>query len=185
MNTHQITSYKRATAVVKDLKNLVDRNPLIRKNFLAYSGSSTRQLYNLLNESASPVIVPVLNLVSKNQLPVWGVFNAGYNPNAIRIRLNLINGLELAKLEGTIYNTGFLLAVTILHELIHYCRYHNKIDQKDNYYEYGSGFESYTFGSIIDDTNAYRFNKFRSSFSHLSYEIYKRSSNTPAHGSRL
>jgi|GEM_PF-2472193 len=168
MDTRHIIQYSRAIATIKDLPNFLYDNPKIYAYFLHQTKTNYHELIDLLKiAKKEPQLFPVLNLKDKYGRSCWGITKL--SPRIILIRQNLLNGLEQAKLETTIYNTSFLLAVTILHELIHYLRIAKNLD--DGQYESGNDFERWSFGATINLDNAKTLNKYQHSFNNLKWLI--------------
>ncbi|ANH81047.1 hypothetical protein A8C56_08700 [Niabella ginsenosidivorans] len=92
----------------------------------------------------------------------------------IKIRENLLIGLEVAKNTDTILSTAFFISVILLHELVHFRRYNNKLDRTaaEDLYEYGFKFEQQAFGQRINLGNsALCSKKYHSDFRNLKQEI--------------
>ena len=70
----------------------------------------------------------------------------------MHVRASYVRGLEAAYLEKTKEGTAFLLAVSILHEFVHYGTFHNNISER--VYDFGFDFERDSFNVIVDETNA-------------------------------
>lgn len=172
MDIEQIKQYTRAVAVVNDLPRLLSDNDKIWISLKYYTKSDYNSVSHYIKTNTMPKIVPVLNLVI-HSTPCFGHTPTKDNmPNVgtgIEINQNLLQDLQSAKLKSTIYDTAFLLAVTLLHELVHYIRYLKK--QNPDGFEWGSGFENYAFGNIINEINAGIFNSYQHSFTNLKWAI--------------
>lgn len=121
-----------------------------------WSGYSEQQIKEKLKFKEGPMIV------IKELNGDIGYFNHNEGLDVINIDISWVRGLEQAYLTSTKEATAFLLAVTILHELVHQGRYANELDKYT--WEYGYGFEESAFGMIINRTNAGKY----------SYRLYKK-----------
>jgi hypothetical protein len=72
--------------------------------------------------------------------------------NTLRVRASYVRGLESSFIERTKEGTAFLLAISILHEYVHFGTNHNNISEGK--YEFGTGFEIDAFNVIVEDINA-------------------------------
>ncbi|ANI89382.1 hypothetical protein A9P82_08805 [Arachidicoccus ginsenosidimutans] len=140
--------YPRLTEMVKNLRNYVLNDPKVLQALIDFSGLTKSEILNDLTFGNGPTI----NIVDLDD--EFGYFDGSENPNAINIDASYVRGLEIAKLQSTIEATSFLLAVTALHEFVHYGRFFNGLDRT---YEYGLGFEHEAYGITIDETNAYEY----------------------------
>lgn len=68
---------------------------------------------------------------------------------------NFVLGLQQATLQSTIEATNFLLAVTVLHEFVHYGNYLTGYNPEGN--KAGELFENSVYGIIITKYNAYEY----------------------------
>jgi len=172
MNIAEIKQYRRSVAVVQDLPQFLRDNDKVWTYFQYHTKSDYGQVVNLLKTNAKPLIVPVNNLRDSRGLSCWG--KTPCRPEdplrgvAIEITRSLLVGLEMAKLKSTIFDTGFFLATTLLHELVHFTRALNKLPADK---EYGEGFVVDSFGGVIGDTNAAFYNRYQHSFINLKWEI--------------
>ncbi|MDZ7896479.1 MAG: hypothetical protein U5N85_00405 [Arcicella sp.] len=147
--------YPKFTELVKDLYRYVQRNRKIMDALILWSGYSEQQIKEKIKFKEGPMIV-----IKELNGPI-GYFNHQENPDVINIDIS-VRGLEQAYLTSTREATAFLLAVTVLHELVHQGRYANDLDRHT--WEYGYGFEESAFGMIIDRDNAGKY----------SYRLYKK-----------
>lgn len=83
--------------------------------------------------------------------PNYGNFDSEI-PNQININANFVLGLEKSVLNTTIEATAFLLAVTVLHEFIHYGNHLTGYNTQGQ--EMGNLFEIDSYGIIITKYNA-------------------------------
>jgi cytochrome c-type biogenesis protein CcmH/NrfF len=147
------TSYPRFTQMVKELKTFVKNDQKVLDALMKWSGFSESEILEKLTFGKGPKIV------IKEMTDDYGNFNRYIDPNVINISASWVRGLEASNLLGTKQATGFLLAVTVLHEFVHQARATNGLDTRS--FEYGVGFENSAFGLIIGFDNAgkysYRF----------------------------
>jgi len=171
MNAKELTLYPRTQCVINDLSAFVHAHDKVEYYLRHHAKEkSDARLYGLLKTTTDPIVVPVENL-NKNGYSSWGKFNEE-RPNEIMVRANLLRGLEVAKLEETIYGTAFLVLATLLHETVHYCRFKNQEDTKT--YEYGDGFERDAFGSYINENNSNHYGAiYKRSFVRLTNALSK------------
>jgi hypothetical protein len=139
------TKYPKFTNLVKNLKTFVKSNPKVLNALQAYSGFSKQQILDYLQFGKGPVI-KIEEMTGK-----YGFF--GPYSKVLNIRASYVRGLEQASYQSTQEATAFLLAVTILHEFVHFGTDSNKITS-DGLYEFGSGFERDAFNVIINKDNA-------------------------------
>lgn len=172
MRLENADSYPRTYAVLKDIRSLCLNNSRVWRSFQLHSKATRNEVSQILSLGTRPDIVLVTNLTSERGNTSYGIFNGTFGSQTIRIRKNVILGLEQAKLEETIFGTGFFLAITILHELVHYFRYHKKL--KNDVWEYGLGFERDAIGFTIElDNIGSKYLEFKNNFDHLRSELRK------------
>ncbi|MET3115733.1 hypothetical protein AAKU52_003490 [Pedobacter sp. CG_S7] len=138
--------YPKFTQMVKILKDYVRDDKDVMDALLKWTGFSESQILELLEFEQGPQIV-IKELVPGE----FGYFNRTENPNIINISASWARGLESANLLETRQGTAFMLAVTVLHEFVHFSRAENGLDRD---YEYGYGFEESAYGLIIKRNNA-------------------------------
>lgn len=138
--------YPRFTNMVKNLKTFVKNNPKVLNALQKWSGFTKQQILNHLTYGQGPKI----KIEEMSGRYAWYKKRPG--ENTLRVRASYVRGLEAAFLESTKEGTAFLLAVSILHEYIHFGTTHNNISEGK--YEFGSGFELDAFNVIVEDTNA-------------------------------
>lgn len=148
--------YPKFTELVKDLYRYIQRDRKVMEALILWSGYSEQQIKEKVKFKEGPMIV------IKELNGAIGSFNHNISPDVINIDISWVRGLEQAYLTSTKQATAFLLAVTILHELVHQGRYANDLDR--NTWEYGWGFEQSAFGMIIDRNNAGKY----------SYRLFKK-----------
>lgn len=142
--------YPNFTALVKSLKTEIQNNPTTLSKLVELSGLSEQQVLASLTFGQGPNIRLVPNLTGPSG-PNYGNFNPA-DPTYININLDFVLGLEQSSLSSTRHATAFLLAVTILHEFIHFGNYVTGYDTNGN--EMGNLFEISTYGIIITHLNA-------------------------------
>uniref|UniRef100_UPI0013E3845F hypothetical protein n=1 Tax=Larkinella soli TaxID=1770527 RepID=UPI0013E3845F len=149
MSAADVAKYPRLAEIVRSLRDYVIRNPKVMYSLKYFSGFSENKILELLKFGKGPTIV-----VEETERPRFGHFIAG-TPN-LYITARWVRGLEKANLESTKQATAFLLAVTLLHEFVHYGRDINQLSEVINgkEYEMGSSFEIATYGVIINKVNA-------------------------------
>ena len=138
--------YPRFTKMVKNLKSFVKDNPKVMNALQIYSRFSKQDILNHLTYGNGPTI----KIEEMNGR--FGFFNKANGNSTIHIRASYVRGLEKAYLQSTQEATAFMLAVTILHEYIHYGTSRNNISEGK--WDFGIGFEKDAFNVIVDDDNA-------------------------------
>ncbi|KFF17190.1 hypothetical protein [Chryseobacterium sp. JM1] len=142
--------YPRFTQIVKDLKSYVQNNPLILNKLVEISGMSKNQVLDKLTFGQGPQIELIPGLKYKND-PVFGLFNSTTS-EILYINENFTLGLQQASTTSTIEATSFLMAVTMLHEFVHYGNYLTGFDPDGD--ESGELFENSVYGMIINRVTA-------------------------------
>lgn len=145
--------YPKFTSMVKNLKTTVINNPIILNKLIQYTGLSQSQILNKLTFGQGPQIELIPNLTGPSG-PNFGNFDHD-TPEVININENFALGIDSAYLESTIQATSFLMAITILHEFVHYGNHLTGFDTNGN--EMGNLFEIGVFGVIITKDNAGQF----------------------------
>jgi hypothetical protein len=152
-------NYPRFTNLVKGLSTYVKNQPSVLKALELYTGFYQYQIFEKLRFGYSPTII-VKDIPNTS----WGDRRYGYfdnneNPNVLNINKSVVLGLEQSNLESTKLATSFFLAVTVLHEFVHYSRFNNGLSEVISgvEYEFGFGFELQAFGVIVELTNAYKY----------------------------
>lgn len=140
------TLYPRFTNMVKNLKTFVKENPKVLTALQTYSGFTKQQIIDHLTFGKGPLI-KVVELHD-----VFATYNGTKMPEILQIRASYVRGLEQSQLQTTKEATAFLLAVTILHEFVHYGTTHNNISE--GVYDFGFGFERDAFNVIVNEKNA-------------------------------
>jgi hypothetical protein len=136
--------YPKFTNMIKNLKTFVKNNPKVLNALQAYSGFTKQEILNKLTYGKGPTI-KIADMTGK-----YGYYSP-YS-KVLNIRASYIRGLEQSSLQSTQEATSFLLAVTVLHEFVHYGTAHNEISE--GMYDFGLGFERDAFNVIVSKDNA-------------------------------
>ena len=139
-------TYPKFTYLAKNLKTFVKNNPKVLEALKTYSGFSKQKILDDLTFGQGPVI-KVEEMYGR-----YGFFNKNKGINTLHINASYVRGLESAYYENTREATAFLLAVTILHEFVHYST--NKNNISEGAYDFGKGFERDAFNVLIEYDNA-------------------------------
>jgi hypothetical protein len=145
-NDNYTTLYPNFTTMVKGLKTFVKDNGVVLNALQKWSGFSKQQIIGHLTFGNGP-LVKVEEMVGR-----FGYYSKNNGNKTLHIRASFVRGLEQSVLQSTKEATAFLLAVTILHEYIHYGTSRNNISE--GVYDFGFGFERDAFNMIVDDDNA-------------------------------
>ncbi len=143
------TSYPRFTDLVKNLKVFVKQNPKVLSALQYWSGFSKQQIIDHLSFGQGPTIK------LESTIPIHGTnFYGVYEKSSSTIKINLayVQLLELINIERYKEGVAFLLAVTLLHEYVHFGTTHNNISEGG--YDFGYGFENDVFNVIVENSNA-------------------------------
>jgi len=146
LNNNYATLYPRFTEMVMNLKTFVKENPKVMDALQKYSGLTKTQILDHLSFGQGPII----NIVEMEGR--IGQFKKENDNKTLEIRASYIRGLEQAVLQSTKEGTAFLLAVTILHEYVHYGNFTGK--RSEGAYDFGFGFERDAFNVIVEYFNA-------------------------------
>jgi Metallopeptidase toxin 3 len=148
-NDNYETLYPRFSELVKNLKAFVKGSPEVMAALQKWSGFSKQKILEKLTFGNGPKI----KVEEMHGSVGWN--NEKTSPGIIHVRASFVRGLESSYYQSTKQSTAFLLAVTILHEFVHYGRHHNKLSEGG--YEWGWGFEQEAFNVIISDENASKY----------------------------
>ncbi|WP_281234911.1 DUF6443 domain-containing protein [Flavobacterium gelatinilyticum] len=137
----------RFTKTVKQLKAYVKSNSNILDWLARYSGFSTMEVLEELEYGKGGTLLTEV---------IKAKFGTTAPDGTMKVNLKWANGLEIVKNNERLQATSFLVAITILHEFVHYGRMKNKLSESP--YEYGDGFEQQIFSpyEMIDNENAYK-----------------------------
>ena len=114
-----------------------------------YSGLTEAQVLQKMTFGQGPLIKFVYNLTGTSG-PNAGNFNHDF-PNEISINANFALGMETANLPETVEATSFFMAITILHEFVHYGNLLTRYNV--NGQETGNLFETGVFHVVITKDN--------------------------------
>ena len=143
------TTYPNLTKLIKNLKSFVKDNPEVMSALQKYSGMSKQKILAILTYGKG-LTVKVTDVEMDGK---YANYNSNkYGVNILRIRASYVRGLEQAVLPSTKKATAFLLAASMLHELVHYGTGQNKINE--GIWDFGYGFERDAFTMIVEDNNA-------------------------------
>lgn len=158
MSRNDQINYPKFAELVRNLSSYVQNNQNVMKALLAYSGFSATKIKELIKFDSGPIVS-----VTETNEKWYG--NYDKTTQTLQIKASWVRGLENANLATTEQATAFLLAVTVLHEFVHYGRDVTKLGERINgiRYEFGQGFEVAAFGAVIGAWNA----------SEYSYKFYK------------
>lgn len=138
--------YPRFTEMVKSLKSFVRNNPRVLLALQKYTGFSKQKIIDHLTFGKGPTL-KVEDMVDR-----YAFYNKSKGESTLHIRASYVRGLEQAFLQSTREATSFLLAITILHEYVHFGTHSNGIIEGE--YEFGDFFERELFGVTVQDDNA-------------------------------
>lgn len=140
------TRYPAFTNVVKNLKTFVKNSPEVMSALQKWSGFTKQQILDKLTYGHGPTI-KLEEMEGK-----YGYYNKTTSSNVLHIRASYVRGLEAAQLPGTKQATAFLLAVSILHEFVHFGVAMNNVNV--GAVEFGNAFERTAFKMLVEDNNA-------------------------------
>lgn len=139
------SNYKKLTEYLKNQLPTLANNTAIVNAFKEYTNATTEQIEQILKWGDGPEIV------IKQLESVSGHFS---EPNTLEIDIDLINNLENS-VSGSTYSESllFFIAVTILHEAVHYgdFKYNNDYWTGNDPYtnEEGWRFENQVYGGAV------------------------------------
>ena len=140
------TLYPNFTNVVKNLKTFVKNSPEVMSALQKWSGFTKQQILDKLTFGKGPTVKVVEGLDS------YSSYNRATNESVLKMSASWVRGLEAAVLPATKRGTAFIIAVSILHEFVHYGTGRNNISEGQ--YDFGWGFERSAFHVIVNDLNA-------------------------------
>jgi len=144
--------YPTLLKLLPKIRELIFKNPKIWASLSVASGSSLQEIDHYLS------VDNMKNFVRVADINTFGLFERKITPNFVFIRENLIESLETGgyKVGGyneNLYDTSFFVALTILHEFVHYARFWNRLPvdftRNGKQYEAGEVFESDIFGHVL------------------------------------
>lgn len=120
LDTAGLSSYPKLKTLVTNLPGFLQQYPNIVNALSYYTGFSTTKVLRLIKPGAGPKIQIVSNLTSANGQSLFGHYDEA--TKTLEINESLARGLEAAQLTKTIQATALLIAITALHEFVHYGR---------------------------------------------------------------
>jgi hypothetical protein len=140
LDVSALGAYPKFKALASDLPGFLKKYPNVTKALAYYTGFTEAQIITLMQPGKGPKVIAVPNL--KNPRTGNDLYGE-YDPatKTISINANFAKGFEVAQSENTIQATGLLLAITTLHEFVHYGRDVNKLTDLVDNNEAGFTFE--------------------------------------------
>lgn len=139
LDVSALSKYPKFQALASDLPNFLAKYPNITQALAYYTGFTTSDILQLMQPGKGPKVVTIPNLTDANGVGLYGHYDA--DTKTIQINENFAKGFEVAQSETTIQATALLLAITTLHEFVHYGRDQNKLSDLYQGYEAGWTFE--------------------------------------------
>jgi hypothetical protein len=115
-----LDNYPKLKNLVTGMPGFLQQYPNIVNALSYYTGFSTTKILRLMKPGAGPKVQVIPNLVSANNQPVLGHYDEA--TKTLQLNQSLALGLESAQLSKTIQATALLIALTALHEFVHYGR---------------------------------------------------------------
>jgi hypothetical protein len=143
---HIDTQYPNLYQLAKNLKSFVKGSPEVLAALQHWSGFSKQQILDKLTFGSGPIIKVVEGLDG------FSSYNKKTGENILKISASWVRGLETAVLPATKQGTAFIIAVSLLHEFVHYGTGQHNINEGD--YDFGWGFERSAFSVIVNENNA-------------------------------
>jgi hypothetical protein len=143
---HIDTQYPNLYQLVKNLKSFVKSSPEVMAALQHWSGFSKQQILDKLTFGSGPIVKVVEGLDG------FSSYNKKTGENILKINASWARGLEAAVLPATKQGTAFMVAVSLLHEFVHYGTGQHNINEGD--YDFGWGFERSAFSVIVNENNA-------------------------------
>jgi hypothetical protein len=139
--------YPRFTLMAKGLYEYVKANQKVLNALKAFSGLSESQILDKIKFGQGPTIV-----IKELNAGTYGSYSKQTDPNSINVSATWVQNLEFYSSFATTEAVSFLLAVTVLHEFVHWSRDANGMEL--NNFEYGVSFEQQAYGVEISRENA-------------------------------
>ncbi len=118
-----------------------------------WSGFSPTKIRELLKFGKGPVL-KIYDLRAIKGPNIYGhCLCPGVPETAVELEIAFVRGFEKANLKSTQQATAFLLAVTLLHEFVHWGAFSNGIKEVPPL-EFGDQFEKQVFKVLINKKNA-------------------------------
>ncbi len=145
--------YPKFYEVLTKLTEFLEANPKVLSTLAEDTGLTKEQVLNFMDiKSPEGQIIKAAQFVLKD--PKQFRFGQSGYPNSY-INVDLIKTFETLQTPAFIQGTSFLLAVTVMHEFVHWGRSHNSLPTYTKDYESGSYWEMNTFGMDINKNSAY------------------------------
>lgn len=139
------SKYPRFTELVKNLKSFTMSNKDVFAALKKWSGLSEDKILEYLSFGEGPIIK--VGPMGRS----LGNYNATINPAILNIKEYYVNILESTPSSFVKKPIAFLLAVTILHEFVHFGNHVNGISE--GAYEFGTSFEKEAFNVVVNTNN--------------------------------
>jgi Metallopeptidase toxin 3 len=164
-----LADYPAFKSMVENLPAFLNQNPEVLKSLSRYTGFSKTKIMQLMQPGKGPKVELVSNLTGSGQ-PAFGQYTPG--TYILKINKELVIGLDKVQSPNRYRALGMLLAITTLHEFVHYGRDVNKLTSRipmnGTTYEAGLMFElsisplnNYQYinrNNAIEWANFYKFN---------------------------
>lgn len=148
MSKEDQQKYPRLTQMVKGLATYVKNNPNVLSALVSFSGLTKEQVLEKVQFGEGPQIKV------SDDIEGFGLFSQS-KPDELFLNGAYVRGLEQSVLDGTQQATAFLLAVTTLHEFVHWGRFLSGLPSSGpKGVEMGLEFERSAFKATISEVNA-------------------------------
>lgn len=153
IDTTGLSPYPSFKTIVSSMPSFLNEHPEVIASLSRYTGFSKTKIMQLMQPGKGPKIELVSNL-NDNGNPAFGQYIQG--TNTLRIKKELVVGLDKVQSPNRYAAIGMLLAIVTLHEFVHYGRDVNKLTRriKINGTSYESGL---IFELSISPTNNYNY----------------------------
>ena len=122
--TH-LSDYPAFKSMVENLPTFLTQNPEVLNSLSRYTGFSKAKIMQLMQPGKGPKVELVSNLSDTNGNELLGHYDRANK--ILQIRKELIVGLDKVQSPKRYKALGMLLAITTLHEFVHYGRDINKL----------------------------------------------------------